>query len=144
MSQILQESTSGLEGKTDMDAIPWIDVGVGGNRIKVLRVSAETQQYTLLIKAPAGQVNQRHFHSGAADFYVIEGQIDYRAGTMKKGEWAYEPAGSRHEATTHPVDTIYLANVYGPVVFLKDDDTVDFIQDWKAVKDLAEAAGQKF
>jgi len=144
VTQITKEATSGLEGKPDMDAIPWIDVGVGGNRLKVLRVSAETQQYTILIKAPAGQVNQRHIHSGPADFYIIEGQIDYRAGTMKKGDWAYEPAGSMHEATTHPVDTLYLANVYGPIVFLKDDDSIDFIQDWMTIRDLAASAGQEF
>ena len=63
---------------------------------------------------------------------------------MKEGDWAYEPAGSVHEATTHPVDTLYLANVYGPVVFLKEDDSVDFIQDWQVVKQLAEEAGQTF
>jgi quercetin dioxygenase-like cupin family protein len=142
MGEMWTDPTSGLEGKVVMDDIPWIDVGIGGNRLKVLRVSAETQQYTILIKAPAGQVNARHFHSGPADFYIIEGQIDYRAGTMKKGEWVYEPAGSLHEATSHPVDTLYLANVYGPVVFLKDDDSIDFIQDWKTIKDLADAALQ--
>jgi quercetin dioxygenase-like cupin family protein len=131
---------TGLEGKIDVEALPWIDISVGGNRVKILRVSPETQHYTLLIHAPAGQVNQRHFHSGPADFYVIEGGIDYRAGHMKAGEWAYEPAGALHEATTHPVDTLYLAHVYGPIVFLKPDDSIDFIQDWKVIQNLAAAA----
>ncbi len=32
--------------------------------------------------------------SGPTDFYVIEGEIEYRGGTIKKGDWAYEAAGS--------------------------------------------------
>jgi hypothetical protein len=37
----------------------------------------------------------------------------------------------------------YPAQLYVPFVFLNNDDSVNFIKDWKAVKDLAEAAGQK-
>ncbi|GIT33778.1 MAG: hypothetical protein Ct9H300mP4_00970 [Gammaproteobacteria bacterium] len=75
---------TGLEGVVKIDELPWIDIGVGDNAIKVLRVCPETQQHTVLIRAPAGQVNQRHIHSGPADFYVIEGEIEYRGGTIKK------------------------------------------------------------
>ena len=76
-------NATGLEGVVKIDELPWIDIGVGDNAIKVLRVCPETQQHTILIKAPAGQVNQRHIHSGPADFYVIEGEIEYRGGTIK-------------------------------------------------------------
>ena len=134
------QDARGLEGVVKIDKLPWIDIGVGDNAIKVLRVCPETQQHTVLIRAPAGQVNQRHIHSGPADFYVIEGEIEYRGGTIKKGDWAYEAAGSLHEATSHPKDTLYLANIYGPVIFLKEDNSVDFILDWRSYRDMDAAA----
>ncbi len=139
ITETAQDAT-GLEGVVKIDELPWIDIGVGDNAIKVLRVCPETQQHTVLIRAPAGQVNQRHIHSGPADFYVIEGEIEYRGGTIKKGDWAYEAAGSLHEATSHPKDTLYLANIYGPVIFLKEDNSVDFILDWRSYRDMDAAA----
>ena len=76
ITETAQDAT-GLEGVVKIDELPWIDIGVGDNAIKVLRVCPETQQHTVLIRAPAGQVNQRHIHSGPADFYVIEGEIGF-------------------------------------------------------------------
>src|SRR5713101_8749756 len=87
-----------------------IDTGTG-NQFIVLRISKETGAWSALIKAAADQVNAPHTHIGPADFYVISGGFDYRGGSARAGDWVYEPAGAVHEATTHPVDTIYLANV---------------------------------
>lgn len=120
----------------------WIDTG-SGNLFKVLRVSKETGAWSALIKAPAGQVNQAHTHLGPADFYVLSGQIDYRGGCAKAGDYIYEPSGAVHEATTHPVETIYLANVYGPVAFHGKDGSIAGILDWRAVKAMMEAHEQK-
>ena len=36
----------------------------------------------------------------------------------------YEPAGVVHEATSHPAETVYLANVHGPIAMLDDNDNV--------------------
>ena len=120
---------------------PWIDMG-GGNQAIVLRVSKETGFYSLLIKAPAGQVNKPHTHIGAADFYVISGGFDYRGGSARAGDWVYEPAGAVHEATTHPMDTIYLANSYGPIAFHGKDGGYSHIADWRAITAMADRAGQ--
>ncbi len=120
---------------------PWIDMG-GGNQVIVLRVSKETGFFSILLKAPAGQVNAPHTHIGAADFYVISGGFDYRGGSARAGDWVYEPAGAIHDATSHPEDTIYLANSYGPIAFHGKDGGYSSITDWRAIKAMADRAGQ--
>src|SRR5579885_2241314 len=120
---------------------PWTDMG-GGNQAIVLRVSKETGFFSMLIKAPAGQVNAPHTHIGAADFYVISGGFDYRGGSAREGDWVYEPAGAVHDATTHPMDTVYLANSYGPIAFHGKDGGYSHITDWRAIKAMQDRAGQ--
>ena len=100
--------------------LEWIGDGINGG-IKMLRISSETGWFAALIKGRAGQVNPPHTHIGPACFYVIEGGFDYRGGSARAGDWVWEPAGAVHPATSHPVDTIYLANVFGPVI-LHDKD----------------------
>jgi len=120
----------------------WIDTGTG-NQFLVLRISKETGAWSALVKAPAGQVNAPHTHLGPADFYVISGGFDYRGGSARAGDWVYEPAGAVHEATTHPMDTVYLANVYGPVAFHDGKGGFSSILDWRAVQAMVDAAKKK-
>jgi anti-sigma factor ChrR (cupin superfamily) len=120
----------------------WIDTGTG-NQFIVLRISKETGAWSALIKAPTGQVNAPHTHLGPADFYVISGGFDYRGGSARAGDWVYEPAGAVHEATSHPMDTIYLANVYGPVAFHDGKGGYSHILDWRAVQAMVDTAAKK-
>lgn len=122
------------------DKRKWIPDG-SGNELKVLRVSSETGAWSALVRAPAGQVNPPHTHLGPADFYVISGVVDYRAGVARAGDWMYEPAGAVHQATSHPEDTVYLANVYGPIAFHDEDGKIAHVLDWRAVEKLAASAG---
>jgi quercetin dioxygenase-like cupin family protein len=122
--------------------LDWIADGVG-NQVKVLRVNEETGFFHLLIKAKAGQVNPPHTHLGPADFYVLEGGFDYRGGSARAGDWVYEPAGAVHEATTHPMDTLYIANVYGPVAFHDGKGRIAGVLDWRAVKAMSARAEGK-
>ena len=115
------------------DKEEWIQSG-DGNQFKVLRISKETGAWSALIKADKGQVNPPHTHLGAADFYVISGGFDYRGGSARAGDWVYEPAGAVHEATSHPVDTVYLANVYGPVGFHDEKGNIAHVLDWRAIQ----------
>jgi anti-sigma factor ChrR (cupin superfamily) len=120
----------------------WIGAG-DGNQFKVLRISKETGAWSALVKAPAGQVNAPHTHIGPADFYVISGGFDYRGGSARAGDWVYEPAGAVHEATSHPMDTVYLANVYGPVAFHDGKGGFSAILDWRAIQALVDANAKK-
>ena len=58
-------------------------------------------------------------------------------------DWMYEPAGAVHDATTATEDTLYLANVHGPVIFHKPDGSLDYVQDWRTIKGLAEQANRR-
>ena len=124
------------------DDLNWISDGVG-NQIKILRVNEETGFFHILVKAKAGQVNPPHTHLGPADFYVLEGGFDYRGGSARAGDWVYEPTGAVHEATRHPLDTIYLANVYGPVAFHNSSGGIAGVYDWRSVMSLAGDATSK-
>ena len=120
----------------------WIDTG-DGNQFLVLRISKETGAWSALVKAKAGQVNAPHTHIGPADFYVLSGGFDYRGGSAREGDWVYEPAGAVHEATTHPMDTVYLANVHGPVAFHDSKGGIAGILDWRAVQKMVDNAQKK-
>ncbi len=120
----------------------WIATG-DGNEFLVLRISKETGAWSALVKAKAGQVNAPHTHIGPADFYVLKGGFDYRGGSAREGDWVYEPAGAMHEATTHPVDTVYLANVHGPVAFHDGKGGFAGILDWRAVQKMVDTAADK-
>ena len=120
----------------------WISAG-DGNEFLVLRISKETGAWSALVKAKAGQVNAPHTHIGPADFYVLSGGFDYRGGSAREGDWVYEPAGAVHEATTHPVDTVYLANVHGPVAFHDSKGGIAGILDWRAVQKMVDNAQKK-
>ncbi len=121
------------------DDIEWFETP-GGNSLKVLRVSEETGSYTALFKAEKGTVNPPHIHLGPADFYVISGAMDYRGGSSKAGDWIYEPNGAVHEATSHPEETIYLANVHGAIAFYGEDPgdggerPIVGLSDWRGMK----------
>ena len=52
------------------------------------------------------------------------------------GDWIYEPNGAVHEATHHPEETVYLANVHGAIAFTGEDGQILGISDWRAMKAL--------
>jgi anti-sigma factor ChrR (cupin superfamily) len=107
-----------LAALIDTEAMDWTETpGGGGNALKVLWVSEETGAWSALIRAKAGTVNPPHTHLGPADFYVISGSMEYRGGFARAGSWVYEPAGAVHDTTSHPEDTVYLANVRGPIAY---------------------------
>jgi anti-sigma factor ChrR (cupin superfamily) len=111
-----------------------LDFPESGNAIKYLWYSDETCAWSAIIKARAGTVNAPHTHLGNADFYVISGALEYRGGFAKAGDWVYEPAGAVHEATTHPEDTVYLANVRGPIAFHGPDGKIAYVTNGEAAR----------
>ena len=75
---------------------------------------------------------------------VIEGVLEFRGGVARTGDWIYEPNGAVHEATSHPEETIYLANVHGAIAFYGDDPgdggerPIVAISDWRGMKAIQE------
>ena len=62
------------------------------------------------------------------------GVLEYRGGVARAGDWIYEPNGAEHEATHHPEETVYLANVHGAIAFYGDDKQIVGLSDWRAMK----------
>jgi len=115
--------------------LPWHPLGPG-TWFKLLRVSEETGVWTSLIKMEAGSRFAPHKHLGAAEFFVIRGEFDYRAGTAKTGDYGYEPLGAVHGATTCTVESEYVITTYGPIAFLNEDGSVQMLYDFAAAKKL--------
>lgn len=118
----------------DSEQMEWVETPGGGNAFKVLWVSDETGSWTALIRAKAGTVNPPHTHLGPADFFVLSGAIEYRGGVARAGAWVYEPAGAVHPATTHPEDTVYLANVRGPIAYHGDNGEIVRVSDGQTMR----------
>lgn len=115
--------------------LPWHPLGPG-TWFKLLRISEETGVWTSLIKMEAGSRFAPHKHLGAAEFFVIKGEFDYRGGTAKAGDYGYEPLGAIHGATTCTVESEYVITTYGPIAFLNEDGSVQTMYDFAAAKTL--------
>ena len=130
----------------DVDSLAWMPMGEGAWG-KVLRVCAETGMWTVLFKQEAGSFAPPHKHLAPADFYVLQGCIEYRGGVATAGHFAREPMGAVHERTTFPEETIYLANVHGPIAFYGEpteeggERPIIAISDWRGMKALQNAQG---
>ena len=105
------------------DQLPWLSL-VEGFEIRILRTSAETGDWTVLLKCEQGSSFARHRHYGAGEYYVISGRMEYRAGTAVTGDYGYEPLGAVHDKTSFPEETLLLFTNHGPVMFLDEEDNV--------------------
>jgi anti-sigma factor ChrR (cupin superfamily) len=117
--------------------LPWVPMGVGAWG-KVLRTCAETGAWTILFKQEAGSFAPPHQHLAAADFYVLEGCIEYRGGVAKAGHFAREPMGAIHQRTTFPEETIYLFTSYGPMAMYGPEGEIAGVMDAEGLNGLIE------
>ncbi|MEZ5233781.1 MAG: cupin domain-containing protein [Acidimicrobiia bacterium] len=124
---------------TRSEELPWLGDEHGAG-VRVLALNPEAGWFTMLIKGRAGQVNPPHTHIGGASFYVLSGGFDYRGGSAREGDWVWEPAGSVHDATTHPVDTVYFGQIYGPVAFHNKEGRPPRMVDWLSTQRLVDRA----
>jgi anti-sigma factor ChrR (cupin superfamily) len=116
----------------------WVPTGEGA-WIKVLRVSPETGNWVALFKQLAGTCAPPHKHLGAAEFYVLEGCIEYRGGKAEAGYYGYEPLGAVHEKTSFPVDTIYILTSYGPLAMRDENGKLIGVMDSEMMHGLLSA-----
>ncbi len=120
------------------DDLPWKPMGEG-TWGKVLRVCAETGAWTVLFRQEAGSFVPPHRHLAAADFYVLRGCLEYRAGVAKAGHFGREPLGALHERTSFPEETVYLFTSYGPLALLGPDGQVAGLVDAASIQAIADA-----
>jgi anti-sigma factor ChrR (cupin superfamily) len=117
--------------------LEWAPMGEGAWG-KVLRVSLETGAWTVLLKQAAGSVVPPHKHLAPAEFYVLEGCLEYRGGVAKQGHFGREPMGAVHERTSFSEDTIYLFTSYGPLAMFGSDGNIVGVTDANVMQVLAQ------
>merc|ERR1719162_329807 len=128
----------------DTKAMEWFE-SMPGVGLKILRVSEETGVVTAMVRHMA--TAPPHYHLGAADFMMLAGHLGYRAGPPEgygPGTWFFEPAGARHESTQNVAEeeTMYLANVYGPIQFDSGVGApVVAVLSWMGYLQMAQASG---
>ena len=126
MSDILVKTTD----------LPWVPLAEGID-YRMLRTSAETGTWTVLLRAQAGSSFAKHKHLGPGEYFMIKGRMEYRAGCAVAGDYGYEPLDSVHEETKFPeYSELYFSN-HGAVVFLDEDDNVTSILDHSTIMQLA-------
>lgn len=122
----------------DPNQQPWVTL-FENIRFKLLRSSAETGVWTVILRCPKGSGFSRHRHLGAGEYYVISGRMGYRAGEATAGCYGYEPLGVTHDETRFLEDTDLLFTNHGPVVFLDDEDNVISVLNHETLEALVAA-----
>lgn len=128
----------------------WHDVAPG-IRMRVLRTCQSTGTWSVLYKVDAGTTAMRHRHLGSSESYIIKGKLIVEGGaeveggmTLHTGDYIAGPNNQRvHEATYFPEDTIQLYIHKGPIMYLDENDNVDFIIDWSTIHEFEKKAWEK-
>lgn len=119
-----------------------------GFDFKVLRVSAETGTWTILIKSEPGAAFPSHTHLGAGEYYMVSGRMEVRGGaanggvTAHAGDYGFEPNGIVHDHTEFPVETVLFFTNHGAVNFTDPEGRSILLLDWQRILKL-EADGKQ-
>lgn len=101
-----------------------------GIAMQILRMSPETGQFTVIIRADSGSVLPRHRHLAPAEIYILSGNGTHpQSGRFSKDDYIYEKPGALHEAVVFDEPVQLLMVSYGPSAFLDDRDQVQFFMD---------------
>eukprot|EP00929_Paragymnodinium_shiwhaense_P014921 TRINITY_DN12290_c0_g1_i1.p1 TRINITY_DN12290_c0_g1~~TRINITY_DN12290_c0_g1_i1.p1 ORF type:complete len:434 (+),score=56.59 TRINITY_DN12290_c0_g1_i1:89-1390(+) len=135
-------TATGVEAAVDTNEIPWIPLaqhdlsykcrpdatGFGvGVSCKPLRASDETGAFTLLLRLEDGAELPSLVHLGAADLYVLSGELRCAEGSavaqkvakvLTPGYWGYIPSLSKVNGMKALRTTELLMTFYGPAAFL--------------------------
>jgi anti-sigma factor ChrR (cupin superfamily) len=104
--------------------LEWRPLGPGTS-VKVLRVSAESGMWSMLLKMDKGAVFAPHKHLAPAEYYILEGQVDVGKGVIERaGDYGYEPLGTVHPATIALEDSVMTFTSYGPIAFLDEQGNI--------------------
>ncbi len=104
----------------DMDWVP----AFPGAWVKPLRSCSVTGQWTQLLKLEAGASLPSHFHLGAGEFIVLEGELHYASGVARPGDYGYEAVGAYHAETYAPVETVLFFVGHGALAMLDENGKI--------------------
>jgi len=100
-----------------LDELAWRKTAFPGVEIKLLLEDKETGLMTSLTRMAPGATLPLHEHVGVEQTFVIEGRLVDAEGEVRKGEYVWRPAGSRHVATA-PEGALLLGMFLQPNRFL--------------------------
>jgi anti-sigma factor ChrR (cupin superfamily) len=123
------------------DQLPWVDFSPG-IAFKLLRVSAETGDWTVIFRCDAGASFAPHRHLGPGEYLMLAGKMEVRGGasaggvTAHAGDYGYEPSGIVHDSTYFPEPTRFYFTNRGPVAFIDEDGRVTAVLDWSVLQEV--------
>ena len=102
----------------DVDALPWMDTVYEGIDMKILFKDETRGLMTALFRWQPGARLPMHEHVDIEQSFVLEGSLMDHEGSCSKGQFAWRPAGSTHDAWTEEGCLIY-ATFQRPNKFLE-------------------------
>lgn len=102
----------------DVNALPWIDTVYDGIDMKILFKDEARGLMTALFRWQPGARLPMHEHVDIEQSFVLEGSLEDHEGICAKGQFAWRPAGSTHDAWTKEGCLIY-ATFQSPNKFLE-------------------------
>lgn len=102
----------------DVDGLPWMDTFYDGIEMKILFKDEQRGVMTALFRWQPGAKLPMHEHTDVEQSYVLEGSLCDFEGECKAGDYAWRPAGSKHDAWS-PKGCLLLAILLEPNKFLE-------------------------
>ena len=102
----------------DVDGLPWMDTFYDGIKMKILFKDEQRGVMTALFRWQPGARLPMHEHTDVEQSYVLEGSLCDFEGECKAGDYAWRPAGSKHDAWS-PKGCLLLAILLEPNKFLE-------------------------
>jgi anti-sigma factor ChrR (cupin superfamily) len=102
----------------DVDGLPWMDTFYDGIKMKILFKDEQRGVMTALFRWQPGAKLPMHEHTDVEQSYVLEGSLCDFEGECKAGDYAWRPAGSKHDAWS-PKGCLLLAILLEPNKFLE-------------------------
>lgn len=102
----------------DVNGLPWMDTYYTGIEMKILFKDQERGVMTALFRWQPGAKLPMHLHTDIEQSYVLEGSLCDFEGECRAGDYAWRPAGSKHDAWS-PDGCLLLAVFFKPNEFLE-------------------------
>jgi 2,4'-dihydroxyacetophenone dioxygenase len=102
--------------------------------------------HTEIMRCAKGGNLGRHFHATPVHGFVLNGSWRYleKDWVAREGSYVFEPAGDRHTLVCDdPKGMMTFFHIFGPIIYLNDDDSVAFIDDNSALIARAKAHYEK-
>ncbi|MEM1018904.1 MAG: 2,4'-dihydroxyacetophenone dioxygenase family protein [Pseudomonadota bacterium] len=127
----------------DVSALDWAPFALPGSFFKPLHLDDASGRATFLLKIPAGEAADAHKHLASVEAYVVQGSFSYPGeGSVKQGDYVWEPGGVIHQPQSDPDEDLILFVVsYGPVQGVEPDGSPGGVIDNDLIYAFAKEAG---